>query len=783
MNATANGSVKVGPADLDGYREELKQAAAEYIAAGLRITVCNGKNPQRLMGKGWQKKRLTVDQANRLIDQADWPTIGFMQGGAGGIVDAEPDSDEEREAFLELFDREPPTAANYSSGRGAHWLFAADKRLDATGAGVINYVGSNGAKLGVRVGGNGAAAHSCVPPSHHCELADKETDRWRWTGKRYEWRATIDDCGLGKLPDEVVEKLLASHAEKNKSATTNSIDVHDGALAAMRRSTRNQDDGNDGSKRLFTSACRAVEFDLTDAEAVATISAYAAIQPFPKAWTDAEIRQRIRDAEKHVERGSGVEVTNGREIEVQDDEGETKTIIVPLSMRELQASVRRITNNWPRRMHKALFIDDKKHGLGWFEKTPEVFGWLSNFGLVNWQDRKPKFVKQSEFVAELRRTTTAYDAVELLPHEPPIAKVYYRCDIPIEGDGSHLRKLLDFFRPETTIDRDLIEAAILTAFWGGPPGSRPAFVFTSTQGRGAGKSKLAESISHLAGGFLDVSAGEDISTLKQRFLSPEGLTKRVAIIDNVKSLKFSWAELEALITTPIVSGKAMYIGEMQRPNHITWMMTLNGVSLATDLAQRAVIVNLVKGKNDGTWYERLIGYIDANREAIIGDIIARLRGPRHELAKYSRWAAWEKDILSRLAEPSEAQRVILERQGEADCEQDEAGIIEDFFAEQIAGCGRDPHAGQYRLPVSLVATWYGWATNDKAKTVAISKRLRQMADEDALKRLAPDPSRQHGRCFIWTGPAADVQGESIDNWFTMKANCSADRQNRGAGYA
>ncbi len=65
-------------------------------------------------------------------------------------------------------------------------------------------------------------------------------------------------------------------------------------------------DKTDGSMRLFTAACRCVEHDLPDAQALATIRAYAQVRPFPTDWTDEQIVQRIRDAEKKCRRGSAL---------------------------------------------------------------------------------------------------------------------------------------------------------------------------------------------------------------------------------------------------------------------------------------------------------------------------------------------------------------------------------------------------------------------------------------------------------------------------------------------
>ena len=61
-------------------------------------------------------------------------------------------------------------------------------------------------------------------------------------------------------------------------------------LAAMRRITLV--DQRDGSRRLFAAACRAVEHDLDDEAAVATIREYARERPFPRDRSAAEIVQR-----------------------------------------------------------------------------------------------------------------------------------------------------------------------------------------------------------------------------------------------------------------------------------------------------------------------------------------------------------------------------------------------------------------------------------------------------------------------------------------------------------
>jgi len=79
--------------------------------------------------------------------------------------------------------------------------------------------------------------------------------------------------------------------------------------AEARRALRRMDgikrqDGADGSRRLITCACIAVEHGLDDASAIETIRSVKT--PFPTDWTDAEILARLRDAEGKATRGAAV---------------------------------------------------------------------------------------------------------------------------------------------------------------------------------------------------------------------------------------------------------------------------------------------------------------------------------------------------------------------------------------------------------------------------------------------------------------------------------------------
>ncbi|BBO34729.1 bifunctional DNA primase/polymerase [Lacipirellula parvula] len=735
--------------------DDLLEEGERLIARGWRIIPCNGKIPCDYRGepaKGWNKLPATVERLRIGLKAASDPGIGLVMGADSKKIDMEVDDDSEIKARDHLWrDVERPVTLAFQSKRGRHDIYAFDPRLASIPFEVLEYSDGDGNKFKIRLGTNDGGAQSVIPP----------------TAPRA-WIEGLgpDDVDAALLPDVVVLRLLAC-AEAKKPKQTRSrptgVGIRHDALDAVRKSTTNMEDGGDGSKRLFTAACRSVELNCSDIEAVATINAYAAERPFPKGFTDAEILQRIRDAEGVVQRGEALAIRNYEEVEIEE-EGETKVIKVPSPIGDVVAAAKFVTGNWPRRSGGTLFVDDS-HGLAFLEKnpTPALFGFLrSRCNNVDWYS-SGRFCTQSEFASEFTRTATTYDSIENTPHEPARPATYYRCDVPPAGDGRYLRKFLDLFRPETTIDRDLIQAAAMSLLWGGPFGATPAFAVTSDHGRGVGKTSMVQLLTRIVGGSIDVSANEDGDKLTTRLLTPAARTKRAALWDNIKSMKLSSEKIEALITAPEISGRQLYVGEGTRPNNLVWFLTLNAPSMSTDLAQRSIPIKLVRGDNSGPWLENANRFVDDNRQRLIGDIIGALRAEPFPLRTFGRWAAWEQAIVSRLPEPGEAQQVIAERQAAINTDLDESEIVEEFFCDQLAKLGYDVQQESIRIPSAVAARWYGWAINEPVRSTVASKRMHQLSAEGQMKRLAPEPGRSHGRCYVWTGPAANVFYANIAN--------------------
>lgn len=434
-------------------------------------------------------------------------------------------------------------------------------------------------------------------------------------------------------------------------------------------------------------------------------------------------------------------------------------IIKPFPMRKILDDINSATNQWPRSATGGLFVPGiRANSIDWLDNSSALIGWLGT------ETGSPPVFKKStgchtpaEVFKELNRHAIKYEAVEQYPHEPQLKDHYYACEIPIPGDGKTLDRLLDRFEPESAIDRDLMKAAFVTPIWGGQGGARPILMPSSDAGRGAGKTTFTKSVGQLTGGTLELSMNEDESQIKTRLLSNEGLLKRCVVLDNVKSSNFSWGGLESLVTSAEISGKRMFHGEASRPNTLTWMITLNGVSLSKDIAQRSVVIKLAKPKRSGTWAEETWQFIENNRDKLIADIIGFLKSDRFELSRFSRWASWERDILQRFENCEEIQQTILDRQDIADVENEESGIVTEHFETELKRLEYSPDRQDIFIPSKICTEWFNAATGEREKTVRVSRKLNQLIGEGTLPRLERNRTNAYGRGFTWLGINTEIE--------------------------
>jgi hypothetical protein len=353
------------------------------------------------------------------------------------------------------------------------------------------------------------------------------------------------------------------------------------------------------------------------------------------------------------------------------------------------------TGGWPRKVGGILFATGHDRQVKWLKNAAELFAWIEwQYGLeggrgVDWAGGAD-CVPSQHFYALCGQLAESFDQLELYPHEPQLPRTYYYHPEPTGGDGIALADLLRRFCPASPVDHDLILAFLLTLFWGGPSGQRPVFVFQASAealqaGRGAGKSTIPGFAATLVGGHLAIGMDEDESEVHRRILGPSGRVKRLALIDNVKTLRFSSRAVEALLTCREISGRQMFVGEGSRPNSLTWCMTFNEPSMGKDMAQRAVVIEVDTPVYDATWVREIETYIEDKRWAIIGDLLAIIRQRKSLPADFgfTRWGAWEGEVLSCIADPVASQSLIMSRRKAVDDDEELYTEAQDLIRQAI----------------------------------------------------------------------------------------------------
>lgn len=298
---------------------------------------------------------------------------------------------------------------------------------------------------------------------------------------------------------------------------------------------------------------------------------------------------------------------------------------VGLMSKEIFTRLQAITGGNLRSLNnKALFVAEGDDKVRLIVNHEQFFAWLDGVCKVDWASGADK-VSEKRFFLYCLQECQAFESVELFPHFPDLDGAFYHHPelSEEESEPTKLDQLLAMLSPYSCDDEALIKALIVTVLWGGDAGSRPVFLITGPPGdpgRGVGKSFLARVVSELCGGLMDFNPSENIAKIKTRLLSEGAIGKRVALIDNIKTSKFSWGEFEGMVTAPVISGHQLYVGETQRPNHLTWILTVNGASVSQDIAQRTVVIKLNRPEYNPEWQPNILSFIEGHRLEIIADV-------------------------------------------------------------------------------------------------------------------------------------------------------------------
>ena len=428
----------------------------------------------------------------------------------------------------------------------------------------------------------------------------------------------------------------------------------------------------------------------------------------------------------------------------------------PLRSGEIWADLTRRTGGWPRAVGGKLFVEGRGRRPCFLRNANQLFAFIDGAAAVEWA-QGAALVTQERFFEYARGAAEAYDTIESLPHFPPRPGAYYFLeDLPESGEGA-LEALLDCFKPDTPADRDLIRAMLCTPFWGGTPGRRPAFLITGRdddgqQGRGVGKTTLIDCVGELAGGALDVLPSEDIAAIKTRLLSPGGRQVRVGRLDNIKTHRFSSADLEGLITCKEISGRELYEGEGTRPNMLTWLLTINGAALSKDMAHRVVPIVLARPAYSAGWQAGVAALLAGRRLELLADVRDRLAGAVAELPDATRKADWEQEVLARAAADVGACRALIRgRTAAIDDDDEERDLVRAAFQAELRGRDHDPATSVVFIPSAVAADWVNRATGDRLRTNQASAKLKLMGIPELSKT-----KRETGPGFLWRGTGSNA---------------------------
>ena len=443
---------------------------------------------------------------------------------------------------------------------------------------------------------------------------------------------------------------------------------------------------------------------------------------------------------------------------IEDDEGKSKTVIRPTDYEFMDLLLGMLVPHRFERVQDKLFFEGADYRPVYLKKTTQLFSIVQKYAVVDW-NKRGDMIKQGEYFEHVRmEARVRCHRIPAALSKNPGAAYMHR---PIPESTGKLKEFIDRFSPATDVDRDLILSYILTLSWGGEPGSRPLFLATGLpddrgRGRGIGKSMLFQIIADdLFGGSMEAGHDEKMADFKTRLLSPEGVGKRACRIDNLKTLRLSWAELEGMITTAWISGRELFAGEGRRPNTMTWSVTLNGGSLSTDLAQRAITIVLRRPEYTADWEGETRRMAREYRWEIIAESLALLASHEgKQIETRTRWGPWERSVLARSTNDLAAcQRSIIGRQEGYDADQDESFLVRDYFAARIDEFHGNHETTYAKIESGTCAQWLSAAIGENHATCKATTKLKGMG----IPELSYDRG-SHFRGFVWRGGKV----ESVD---------------------
>ena len=355
----------------------------------------------------------------------------------------------------------------------------------------------------------------------------------------------------------------------------------------------------------------------------------------------------------------------------------------------------------PFRVGEEMFDQDRDTGkINYIYNTSDLFSWIQRKtnNIVEWC-RNDGCCTKEEFFSSLKSEATQYSAISFVPDYPSRDDVFYtHPPMPAPSENhSVFWKFVDFFNPVDDISKSLLTAFIMAPIFYKPMVARPLWIIDSPNGQGSGKSKIPEMVATLYGENvlegqpIDVSLYDmerNYNEVVKRIISTRGRNARILRLDNVTGTLHS-SNLAMLVTAGSITGRASYgRGEESRPNNLTYVVTVNGATVDTDIASRAYYIMVAKPKMNPHWTSDVIGYIERNRMQIFADIIDIISKHQvYDIQPSTRMPQFETAILqAACGSPEQYQRVIdflISKKEETNTDEELARRIEEEISQRI----------------------------------------------------------------------------------------------------
>src|SRR5207302_533395 len=124
--------------------------------------------------------------------------------------------------------------------------------------------------------------------------------------------------------------------------------------------------------------------------------------------------------------------------------------------------------------------------------------------------------------------------------------------------------------------------------------------------------------------------------------------------------------------------------------------------------------------------------------------------PAPPLNRCSRWSLWERAVLAHVAEPSDCQKAIEERQAGIDDDQSEADAVRDGIRAELQRRGHNPDAEVVWIPSATAAQIVNRIENEERRPFNRAMTHLYMLNISEIRK-----SNRHGRGCVWTGQKAD----------------------------